>query len=80
MRTGLEGVCMLRENTLAKPSNQPARALAEAKKWQRGILDEFWELPGDAVFPVTGNSSASPTPSTSGGRVSAATTRVRLRD
>jgi transcriptional regulator with XRE-family HTH domain len=27
-------------------------ALAEAKKWQRGIPEEFWELPGDAVFPT----------------------------
>ncbi|MFT3767402.1 MAG: helix-turn-helix transcriptional regulator [Minicystis sp.] len=27
-------------------------ALAEAKKWQRGIPDEFWELAGDAAFPA----------------------------
>jgi transcriptional regulator with XRE-family HTH domain len=26
--------------------------LAEAKKWQRGIPDEFWELAGDVVFPT----------------------------
>lgn len=27
-------------------------ALAEAKKWQRGIPDEFWELAGDTAFPA----------------------------
>jgi hypothetical protein len=27
-------------------------ALAEAKKWQKGIPDDFWELAGDAVFPM----------------------------
>jgi transcriptional regulator with XRE-family HTH domain len=29
-----------------------ATAVAEAKKWQRGIPDEFWELAGDAAFPA----------------------------
>jgi len=27
-------------------------ALAEAKKWQRGIPDDFWELAGDTSFPA----------------------------
>jgi hypothetical protein len=27
-------------------------ALAEAKKWQKGIPEDFWELAGDAVFPM----------------------------
>ena len=27
-------------------------ALAEAKRWQRGIPDEFWQLAGETVFPA----------------------------
>jgi transcriptional regulator with XRE-family HTH domain len=27
-------------------------ALAEAKKWQRGIPDDYWELAGDSTFPA----------------------------
>ena len=27
-------------------------AVAEAKKWQRGIPDEFWDLAAETVFPV----------------------------
>jgi len=39
------------EGTLRNHPDWPA-VLAEAKKWQRGIPDEFWERAGDASFPA----------------------------
>ncbi len=38
------------EGTLRGHPDWPA-VLAEAKKWQRGIPDEFWERAGDASVP-----------------------------
>jgi transcriptional regulator with XRE-family HTH domain len=42
------------EHTLGALRKHPGweRALAEAKRWQRGIPDEYWELAGDAAFPA----------------------------
>jgi transcriptional regulator with XRE-family HTH domain len=40
-----------RTNALRDHADWPA-ALAEAKKWQRGIPEDFWQLAGDSVIPT----------------------------
>ena len=49
-----EGPIEAVEHTTGTLRSHPdwSAAVTEAKKWQRGIPDEFWELAGDTVFPT----------------------------